>query len=301
MRFETDFVVRYDVEAPVPISDVIDSLRSVDTLLRETAALLPSILPGLTIEHIEIRVRSVVQESPLREAFAAALLVAYQDDLTREIPPLVGAMLGHDVPANLSTTVTVVTLIIAFYGVDAVRRVLTGGDDNGPSKRKLDALIKELSQMTGASEKVINDRLEERYGQKGAWKRITEAAAKFFRPSKRQGDAAVEVNDRKIGKDVVADIPQEYLVKEAEDRGVFRSFPNVPIELHAQDRDHSGQGWAAHIPGVTLKRVRLKLMPGISAADLWGRNTAHGDVTVFYNRVGPDMVPKAITLDRLTG
>lgn len=299
MRWETEFVVRYVVDDPVPIADIIQSLQSVETLLLETAAFLPSLYPGLQVEQTEIRVRSVVQESPLREAFLAALLVAYQQDLSREVPHAIESVTGHAVPANLHTTITVVALILAFYGVDAVKKVLLGPSEDGPAKKKLDELVKEVAQTTGLSEKQIHEKLEDRYAQKTAWSRLTQAAGRFFKPSKRQNSAPLEVNNRYISESVVRDVPQDFILDHAAEAGLFRTFTDVPLELHAQDRDHSGQGWAANIPGVTPKRLKLRLMPGIQSGDLWGRDQARGDVTVIYQRAGPTYIPKSINLDRL--
>lgn len=299
MRWEADFVIRYDVDDPVPIAEIIESLQAVDVLLRETTAFLPSLFPGLHVEQTEIRVRSVAQESPLREAFVVALLASYQDELSRDVPHAFERITGQTMPADLHTTITVLALILAFYGVDALRRVVLGSGDDGPSKKKLDDLVKELAQTTGHSEKSIHDKLDDRYGQKTAWKRLTEASGRFFKPSKRQGNSPVQVNDRKITHEEIADVPHDYVLDHAAEAEAFRSFADVNLELHAQDRDHSGQGWAAHVPGVTAKRIKLRLMPGVHASDLWNRDQARGDITVSYQRNGQHLVPKAISLDRL--
>lgn len=299
MRFETDFKVSYEVEAPVPIQDIVASLQAVDTILHEAASLLPVLFPGLLVQNIEVRVRRVVQESPLREAFVAALLVAYQPTLTQEIPRLLHDITGQPVPGDLQSTITVLCLIITFYGVDTLRRFALGPED-GPAKKKLDELVKELAQTSGMSEKAIHEKLDDRYGQKVGWKRVTSAALSFLRPSKKQGNAELIVNERLIPKQVIADVPDDHIVERASEELAFQSFSDVPIELHAQDRDHSGQGWAARIPGITDRRVRLRLMSGVQAGQLWGRDNARGDVTILYQRDGTGLTAKAINLDRLT-
>ena len=49
---------------------------------------LPAFIDGLSVEKLEIKVREIAQESPLREVFAAALLVAFQKQLEAEVPNL---------------------------------------------------------------------------------------------------------------------------------------------------------------------------------------------------------------------
>ena len=80
MRHDTDFAVRYVTEKPVPVRDIIESLRGIETVLNETGKLLPKFVDGLIVEGLEIKVREIAQESPLREIFLLTLIVAFQED-----------------------------------------------------------------------------------------------------------------------------------------------------------------------------------------------------------------------------
>jgi len=300
MRVDTDFMVRYRVDEPVPIKDIIESLQGIEVVLRETALFLPRILPGLQVEHTEIKVRQIAQESPLRELFVLSLFLAFQKDLEAEVPPMIESLIHHQIPHSMDTMVTLLALIIVFYGVGAIKDLVVGGADDGPSQRKLAALITEVAQISGTSEKIIRDKLNERYGDKTAWKKLTNATARFFRVSKRQDSAALDVNDRAIEQDVVRDIPADYLFDDAKSDEASRTYYDVNLELHAQDKDHKGQGWAAIIPGITENRVKLKLMPDIEAGDLWGLDHVRGDVTVLFDRIGAGLVARSIQLHKIT-
>jgi hypothetical protein len=74
----TDFRVRYLTDDPVPIRDIIASLQGAESAIREAGRLLPLIVDGVKVEKVEIRVREVAQESPLRELFAIGIFVAFQ-------------------------------------------------------------------------------------------------------------------------------------------------------------------------------------------------------------------------------
>jgi len=52
---------------------------------------------------------------------------------------------------------------------------------------------------------------------------------------------------------------------------------------------------------VSESRLRVKLMDEVSAADLWGKNVITGDITVIYDKVGADMVPKEMHLHNVKG
>src|SRR5690606_30407835 len=108
----------------------------------------------------------------------------------------------------------------------------------------------------GKSEEAIRACLDKRYGEPSMVKRLANAASRFFTPSKRLDSAPIEVNDRQIDQETVRDVPAQYLIDHESGTKPSRNFYSVQLELHAQDRDHAGQGWAAVVPGVTDKRVR---------------------------------------------
>lgn len=70
--------VEYDIEDSIPVEDLVQSLQAHARLLRKTGDLLSDIVPGLEIEPKRVSVRSLSQESPLREMFAFAIVMTYQ-------------------------------------------------------------------------------------------------------------------------------------------------------------------------------------------------------------------------------
>ena len=107
------------------------------------------------------------------------------------------------------------------------------------------------------------------------------------------------INDREISKDVISDIPANYLYEEVIEAETSRQFPRVELELHAQDKDREASGWAAVPKGISDKRLKMRLVDGVSPNELWGRDQIYGDVIVMYKRVGTDMVPTEIHLTRV--
>ncbi|MFN4112369.1 MAG: hypothetical protein ACK4GD_00340 [Sphingomonadaceae bacterium] len=301
MRHTTAFSVRYLTDDPVPIRDIIASLQGVETTINEVGRLLPSFIDGLQVEKIEIKVREVAQESPLRELFAVAMFLAFQKQLEEEVPQLITDATGIIIPDRFDTVVTVLALIVVFYGVGALKDLVFGNGAAGAAQAQLDGLITELSGEIGKPEKYITDILAERYAEKTIWRRLANATSRFFAPSKRQESAPIEVNGRHIPHDAVQDVPAEFLVDDAAEDHASRAFNGVLIELHAQDRDHSGRGWAAVVEGVSDQRLRMKLMTEVSASDLWNRDRVRGDVTVLYERVGTELIPREVHLHRVSG
>ncbi|AKM06639.1 hypothetical protein [Pelagerythrobacter marensis] len=300
MRQDADFRVRYLTEDPVPVRDIIESLRGIETVLAETGRLLPKFVDGLIVDGIEIKVREIAQESPLRELFLFTLVVAFQKDLEDGVTEVIEATTGYAVPANLEALVTVVALIVVFYGVGTIRDLVMGPVVDGPARTRLKGLIQELSDETGKTPEQIKKVLDERYGEPTMMKRVANAASRFFTPSKRLDSAPVEVNDREIDHETVQDIPAPYLIEHEQDFKPTRNFFDVELELHAQDKDHAGRGWAAIVRGVTERRIRLKLMEDVDPSDLWNKDRVQGDVTIKYERVGDKLNPIEVQLNNVT-
>lgn len=300
MRHETDFSVRYLTDDPVPIRDIIDSLQGIETILGETRDFLPAVVDGLVVQRIELRVREISQESPLRELFLVALIVGFQKDLEREVVGAAESLTGYDIPPNLDTIFTVAVLILIFYGVGAIKDLVVDRVADGPSRKMLDDLISELAADTGKQPEQIRKVLDDRYGDRTLWKRIANATSRIFAPSKRQNSAPIEVNARRVPREVVQDVPAQYLVDHEADSKPSRPFRDVTLELHAQDKDNAAKGWAAVARGISERRLRLRLMDDVSPTDVWGRDLVRGDITVVYEKVGVNLEAKEIHLHRIS-
>jgi hypothetical protein len=300
MQHDTQFSVRYVTDKPVPIKDIIDSLRGVDTILHEMALILPKMIDGLEVSGIDIKVREVAQESPLRELFLVALFVSFQKQLEEEVPSLLTDATGILISDRFDTVVTVLTLIVVFYGAGALKDLVFGKGPAGAAQMQLNGLITELSHHIGKSEQTIRNLLDARYADKTMWKRLANATSRFFLPSKRQNSAPIEINGREYDSETVSDVPADYIVDHEADINPSRNFGNVRLELHAQDRDHAGKGWAAVAEGISEKRIRLKLMENVSQQEVWGHDEITGDITVIYDRIGVELVPKEIHLHNVT-
>ena len=58
----------YDTPGPVPVVDIIESLRGALRLTEEIGPLLEGLIPGLEVRGLTITLREISQKSPLREA-----------------------------------------------------------------------------------------------------------------------------------------------------------------------------------------------------------------------------------------
>jgi len=132
MQVDIPFSITYRTPNPVPIDEVIDSLLSAKTVVEEGGNNFSWFFEGLKVERVTVGVRSISQESPLRELFLVSLIVAFQDDLELGVSELVKQLTGEVVPQNLEALVTVIVLVGVFYGVAYVKDLLAESAKNSP-------------------------------------------------------------------------------------------------------------------------------------------------------------------------
>jgi hypothetical protein len=300
LRIDVPFSVEYLTPQSVPIDEVIDSLIAIRSTLREGISILPAYVPALEIQSVQINVRRIGHESPLRELFILTLIVAFQDELKSEIPPAVEKITGMNIPSNLDGLVTVSTMIAVYYGVAFVKDLLFEKQADSPIRKQRSALVDELSDMTGRSEEEIRKILDERYKPKGKMNELARQAIRFFRPSKSQDNAPIVFQRRRIEPPVISDVPQEYAFDDELETAKSRDLYDVEIEIHAQDRDKSKTGWAALVSGQMSKRVPMKLMGDVTPDQLWQKDNVRADVTVIYKRSGLTFEPDQIHINRIT-
>lgn len=298
MEISVPYKVVYDTIDHTSIDDVILSLIGTRAAVRESGQLLEACFDGLKVQSSSARIQSISQESPLRELFLVTLVVGFQEDLSTEVPQVLERLFGIETPDQYDTIVTVCTLIVLFYGADFLYRKYLKATAASSISKQLDHLISEVAQVSGRSEDSIRILLKERYkGRRLA--DLGRAAANFFRPSKKQRAAGVQIDSRIISADTVAEIPVELSDVAAKSEPTSESLENVVIELHAQDVDFAKRGWAAVLPDVSPDRIRMKVFPPIKPEDIYNRGSIRGDIILILETVGDEMRPVECHLIRL--
>ena len=274
--------VVYETDGRVPIDRVIESLQAHRQLLMEAIPIIETLVPDLKVDKISISVGEITNQSPLRELFFASLVIAFQNDLSKEVPPLIKGVTGMSIPDSYNTIVTVVAMLVFFYGVDAAYRLLSKRLGTSRASRQMDGVVADLAASLGIPEDRIRKTLHERY-TKGRRSRLMEAAVKAVSPSKSENNAPIVFGDRRLEREDVAEVPAVAQPLEDEaDRS--EPFENVEIELHDQDIDKTKQGWAGVPVGQTEARLRMELYPPITPEELWGKSRVRGDI-IMVSRV----------------
>lgn len=266
------------------VPEVIATISANEQLLHEAAEILALCVPGLAVESCRVTVRSIVQESPLREYFAFAIVATYQKELEKAVPAVIHDLFDVQVPDDYRSIITVFVMLTAIYGISkAIERLFPG-----KKRENLDNAYAGMTHVAGdliqVSPERIDEAMQRRFEKKGA-KRIGAAARRFFAPVAGTGGSVRGLGGVEIPAEAVAEIPPEATppLAEPDDNPETEFLNKVKIEVHAMDRDRGKQGWAGHIPDHFPERVRMIVDKTINLEALFGKREVRGDVFVVYD------------------
>lgn len=291
--------VVYNTNGSTPLRDVVAALQAADIAISEAISILPSLLDGLTIERSQINVQSISQESPLRELFLVSLIVAFQDDLNSEIPRMIEDLLKTNIPESYNSIVTIVAMIVLFYGAAFLKDAATRMTEDGALRRQVNELVSNLARQTGKSEDEIRKIFKAKYGKPGPVKKLANAVTDFFRPSQREGGVPIVFDRKNVPAEVIKEIPYAEEFSEREDFERYESHSSVLLEIHAQDRDKANTGWAAVPKGLSDSRLKMRIVEPVKVSDLWNADTIIGDIILVKKLTADGYVPSEIQLTRI--
>lgn len=279
--------ITYTNTGPSTVSDVAASLVANEQLIREAAEVLALLFPGLTVTEVRVNFREASTSSPLKELFAGAIVLAYQERLAVEVPALIERVTGKDVPEDMETLITVLVMIVAIYGISKAFELFGPKKDGAkPASPEItgnyNQVVHVAGDMIGVDPDAIAAALDSRYAGQKAGRSVAKKALEFIRPAKREPGAGVEGAGLSIDPASVAAAPNPAAAMEEEDPQ--QPYLNQEIHIHANDLDSKRTGWAGHLPGISDKRMPMWLYPTINTADLYGRRSAVADIIVMSRR-----------------
>lgn len=291
--------VSYETDNLVSVSDVVESLLGIERVLKEIGPVLEICIPGIVVDKIDVSVHNISQNSPLSDGVIAAIFLTYQKDLEKEVPDVLDSLFswkgGHEHP----TIVTILFLVVLFYGADFAYKKVISAHKKSQIAIQLDGLISELAITCNTSEDKIRGFLEGRYGR-GKGGSFIRACLRVFLPSKNHGNVAMRVERRRIEPKLIAEVPGAAQMLEFDEPPGTEPMQNVDIELHAQDKDRTKQGWAGVVPMVSKARLKMELYPPISPADIYTKEHIRGDIILVRKRKpNGDMEPSSFHLVRI--
>ncbi len=273
---ETRYSYKYTTKDSVPINDIIDSLKSMERLIKRTPGFIEKRFDTVKITETQVFVERL-ESGSLNLDFIVKFIcrtddrteraklimkeVMEENGLVRDIVAIgVGSMLTIGAYQILSPgTAAPSTTINAYQSV-----VFQAGETVGLDQEAMAAVIKKIPDQKSLGKDAFN----------------------VLKPAAQDKDAKIEVHhfeELNINRDIIDQLPDEYEAPQPSER--VTSYDNVKVIIDASDRHNHDKGWAGSVDGVTEGRVKFKLDESLDPAKLHGRTNVLADISVVERYV----------------
>lgn len=272
----THYHFRYTTKEPVPIPDVIESLKSMERLIKRTPTFVEHRFDSVKVTETQVFVERLesgsldldfiikfVCRTDERTERAKQLIKELTEDngVVRDIVAVgVGSLLtigafqifspGNTTPSNTIT---------AYQSV-----VIQAGQDAGFTEDQIKAAIKKIPEQ----------------------KTLGKDAFNVLKPATQDKQATIDVPDMpqlSIARDIIDKVPDAYEPPVPTEK--TSSYDVVKVVVDASDRHNNDKGWAGSVDGLVDHRVRFTLDESIDPATLHGKTTLWANVTVVERYV----------------
>jgi len=285
----------YSNKELVPIREVAESLIALESIIRQSPDVLEAMFPGTKIISVSVFINELKSDSIWEDVIIKFIFGNQKkfDEIISGLREKVGMENIMKNPQLLSTIILVMILTGGAYYL--------GKDKNAQQEQKATIEANNnviinigagMLQIKAEEFKAIID---------GALKdkdKLAKNAVKVITPAKRDPNASVKFNNNdqlSILPETVKAMPTHII--EPEEEEFIEDFEAIEIEVRATDLDSTKRGWAAVVPALSKKRIRLQLDPTVDPEKLAElRNITAKATIIFGHDKDYNKVPKLIFL-----
>ena len=287
----TDYTINYTTKNPVPIPDIIASLKNIEKLIHRTPAFIEKAYSGIKVVEVIVYVDSL-QAGSLKEKFIIDYVFKGQAnyDKAKEV-------FDHMVKDNTAVR-TVVALGVGGLITYGVMQALGSSNPSTHVTAYNNTIIN-----VGADAKLSGEDLALILSTVKDKKQLAEQAIGAVKPAKSDPDSTIEMqgmNELTIDKNYIRDTPDEYVAPLPDEKD--EKYSDIALVIYASDREKSDSTWAGTVPGLIEKRTKFVLADGVEPEKLHGKTRIYANVTVTsqYNRTKRKYEPKVVMIHSYT-
>lgn len=287
--FSSSHEIYYSNRELVPISDIVESLLALERIVK----MCPRILEGATsveIDHVEVYI-DTLETGSLLEKFVVKLFFKSEEELDAFLDKIREKVSQPGMPRNVLIGAVLASLIGYGAFLAATSQKSAGTTINANNNVIINLGAGQVDLTPEAFHAIVVAAVSDK-------KELATQSVKLFKPAKADLQASITLdgNDAlSFPPAVIAETPTKVDFKKQEK---VRDLPDVDLQIRATNLDSLKQGWAALIPGMIDKRIRLQLDPSVKPTDVAGHFQVRANVSVVYkmDNTGSNMVPDYILL-----
>jgi len=287
---ETTYELKYDVKHKVPIDEIIESLKSVEHLLKRTPAFLELHYKGIHFVDSEVFVTSL-ESGSLKESYWFKMLFKTDAD-AEKADELIDKVLREN---------DVVKLIVA-VGMGAVLTygVMSALPSGSPSKH-IEAYNNTIINIGADANFTADDVSVVLEGMKDK-KALAKHAVSALTPTQADPNARIEMNgieELTIPSEYFQEAPKEYEPPKPQE--VSKKYDNVDVVIYASDQDNHEKGWAGIVPQLVEGRTPFILSGLLNPKDLHGKRGFKADIEITekYNARTKQYKPFKVEINKV--
>jgi len=263
---------------------------SFERIIKQSLPILESIFPGTTIRASNVFINEL-QSGSLWEDLIVKFIFGNQqkfDQLINNAREKAGLGYIEKHPQVLSAIMISLVLSGGIYALD--KKFQTNSEKIETLQNNNNIVINICADMTHLHPDELKHHIEANIRDK---EKLSKNAIKVVHPAKRDKNSEItfdQNNSLKLDLNTIQAMPS--FVPEDIDE-MIEEFREVEVTIRATDLDSKRRGWAAVIPEISDRRVRLQIDPSVNVEKIIAKRTFLGDVTaVFKYDENGNEVPK---------
>lgn len=275
--------IYYSIGNNPSIKEIIASLQGWEALIKQSRGVL-SELTGSHVLDVDVRV-SKLEVGSLKEKLLIRLFFANEEELDKFVDGVRTKYIGEGKVRNALLWAVVIALAgTAFLSLAKLMAPNTTSHFEANNNTIINIGAGQTEITPERIQAIIDSSVTDK-------KVLAKSAVKILSPARNDENATLVIGSG----DVKYTIPAETIRKVPTDvefppDTYTRDHSDVDLEIRATDLDNP-EKWAAVIPGLVDRRVKLVLAPGINPDEIKRIYTARADVTITYKHTSSKSNP----------
>ncbi len=272
--------IYYSNRNVIPAEEVAEALLALSRLVERTPRLLRQLAPGISTPKARLYVEKL-ESGSLTEDIIVAFGFGSKKKMDRTLR-VWGKRFGFDLTTRAGVIRALIAVLVLAGGYYAYQRANTPAPTPSAHVEIKDNVILQIgAKELGRKPEDLLKLVELAIHRKD---RLAGDAIAVVKPAKRDPNASIQFDGDpalSIPAQTIAAIPNEMPPDKAE-KSV--THEGVDVRLRAVDLDSPSSGWAAVVPEINPRRVRLELTDTINPDELFGRKSVRGTVEAVFRK-----------------
>ncbi|MDN4147576.1 hypothetical protein QYE80_21460 [Pseudomonas tohonis] len=268
----THYRFKYTTHDPVPIPDVIESLKSMERIIKRTPGFIEKRFEVVKVTETQVFVERL--ESGSLDLDFIIKFVCRTDERTERAKKLVKELVEEKGMVRELVAVGVGSMLTL-----GAYQILSPGSNAAPTNtvNAYQSVVIQAGGSVGLDEEAMKEVIKKIPDQKTLGK----DAFNVLKPATQDKNATIEVPELVelgIDRDIIDKVPDSYEPPLPTEK--TNSYDELKVIVDASDRHNNDRGWAGSVAGVVDHRVKFILDESIDPSSLHGKTSFTANITV---------------------